>query len=236
MQDRYTGDIGDYVKYGLLRAIADGRSLGVAWYLFPDEGHNADGRHIDYLQKPNLWRAHDPELFDSLKRIVEEDRRKVTDIEELGILGAARFSSECLSAPDLTPAQRRIWRSRWFENVKAGLLGCDVVFADPDNGLCDDERFRAGSVKDWKKIPLSEAKALAQGRTAVIYHHNTRRKGGHELEIAYWIGQLGANTLALRWRAYGSRTFFVINPAPDVCERLRKFALEWGAKAELYYQ
>jgi len=24
MQDRYTGDIGDFVKYGLLRALADG--------------------------------------------------------------------------------------------------------------------------------------------------------------------------------------------------------------------
>ena len=33
MQNRYVGDIGDYVKYGLLRALADGRQLGVAWYL-----------------------------------------------------------------------------------------------------------------------------------------------------------------------------------------------------------
>ena len=59
MQDRYTGDIGDYVKCGLLRALAGGRNLGVAWYLFPDEDHNSDGRHIDYLGQPDLWRAHD---------------------------------------------------------------------------------------------------------------------------------------------------------------------------------
>ena len=33
MQDRYTGDIGDFAKYGLLRALEAGHRLGVAWYL-----------------------------------------------------------------------------------------------------------------------------------------------------------------------------------------------------------
>ena len=42
MQNRYVGDIGDFGKYGLLRAHF-GRKyqiplrLGVVWYLFPDE-------------------------------------------------------------------------------------------------------------------------------------------------------------------------------------------------------
>jgi hypothetical protein len=83
-------------------------------------------------------------------------------------------------------------------------------------------------------MPLREAKALAKKRTAVIYHHNTRRKGGHEQEIEYWIDQLGAGTLAFRWRAYGNRTFFVINPAYNMDKVLQKFAREWGPKAEIY--
>ena len=234
MQDRYTGDIGDYVKYGLLRALAEGSNLGVVWYLFPDEGHNADGRHIDYLKNPDLWRAHDPALFDALERIVAADKRKVSDIEVSGILGAARFSSERLLAPELTPAQRRVWRSRWFENVQAALRGCDLVFADPDNGLCEDVKFQSDRVKDWKRMPVNEAKALAKGRTAIIYHHNTRQKGGHEQEIADWIERLGADTLALRWRAYSSRTFFILNPTPSMDELLKRFAQEWGPKAELH--
>jgi len=45
MQDRYAGDVGDFVKLGLLRAISPGRKLGVAWYRYPDEAHNGDGRH-----------------------------------------------------------------------------------------------------------------------------------------------------------------------------------------------
>ncbi len=38
MQDRYAGDIGDFVKLGLLRAISPGYALGLAWYHVPDEG------------------------------------------------------------------------------------------------------------------------------------------------------------------------------------------------------
>lgn len=36
MQNRYTGDIGDYVKYALLRALIKGHRLDVAWYLSPN--------------------------------------------------------------------------------------------------------------------------------------------------------------------------------------------------------
>ena len=234
MQDRYTGDIGDYVKYGILRALVNGQRLGVAWYLFPDEDHNADGRHVDYLQNSDHWRGHDAVLYDALKRIVAEDRRSVSDIELSGVLGSARFLGDILSTPELTPAQRPAWRARWFKNVHNALQGCDVVFADPDNGLCENEGFRPGRVKDWKRIPLREARALAEGRTAVIYHHNTRRAGGHEKEIAYWINLLGKGTLALRWRAYSSRTFFVVNPAPGMADKMKKFAHEWGPKAELH--
>ena len=43
---RYVGDIGDYLKFGLLRALSPGHRLGVASWLYPDENHNRDGRHI----------------------------------------------------------------------------------------------------------------------------------------------------------------------------------------------
>ena len=54
MQDRYAGDVDDYVKLALLRALAPGRKLGVAWYLYPDEDHNADGRHVSYITAAEL--------------------------------------------------------------------------------------------------------------------------------------------------------------------------------------
>ena len=52
MQNRYTGDIGDFSKLGLLRALqAAGFSIGLNWYLTPDETHNGDGRRIHYLSQ-----------------------------------------------------------------------------------------------------------------------------------------------------------------------------------------
>ena len=52
MQDRYTGDIGDFSKLGVLRALQNaGLSIGLNWYLTPDETHNSDGRHVNYLDQ-----------------------------------------------------------------------------------------------------------------------------------------------------------------------------------------
>ena len=72
MQDRYVGDIGDFGKYGLLRAISGMHDpvrnqhlqLGIAWYLFPDESHTADGKFTGYLEDEGdnhkKFRACDP--------------------------------------------------------------------------------------------------------------------------------------------------------------------------------
>ena len=50
MQNRYTGDIGDFGKLGMLRALqAQDLTLGVNCYLAPDEDHNDDGKHTKYL-------------------------------------------------------------------------------------------------------------------------------------------------------------------------------------------
>jgi hypothetical protein len=83
-------------------------------------------------------------------------------------------------------------------------------------------------------LPMSEARTLAQGRTAVIYHHNSRYPGGHAKEVSDWIARLGPNTTAMRWRAYGSRTFFVMNPTPDMFALLETFSERWGPQAEFY--
>ena len=237
MQDRYTGDIGDYVKYALLRYLARDRRIGVTWYLYPDEA-NGDGRHTTYLSEPGTWRRLDPELFDELKLIVNPDYdhrpREVRSIEQSPLFLDVTFSSERLDQDALAQKERRDWRAGWFERVLEDLKDCDILFADPDNGLCQDERFRPGEAKGWKRMPLSEAQKLAKGRTAIIYHHNSRFKGGHDAEIDYWGPLLGSGTLALKYSAYSNRTFFVVNPDRDIAARLAAFAELWQPKARLY--
>jgi hypothetical protein len=233
MQDRYTGDIGDYVTYALLRSLGPGGRLGVAWYLHPDETHNGDGRHTRYLDVPSRWRPLDPALFDALANLVRSDRRTVAAIEGCGVLGSARFSGVRLACGAETPAERAAWRAAWFRGVLGDLAGCELVFADPDNGLCEDARFRPERRACWKSLPLSEAHALAEGRSALIYHHNSRYKGGHRAEIAHWLARLGAHTLALYWRGYSNRTFFLVSPTEEWAARAHSFAAAWAPHVEL---
>ena len=64
MKDQYFGDINDYRKYGLLRALqsnADGRLL-VAWMLTPDDG-GRDGGLRSYLEDPQTRRNYRSRAF-----------------------------------------------------------------------------------------------------------------------------------------------------------------------------
>jgi len=237
MQDRYTADIGDFVKYALLRYLAQGKRLGIAWYLYPDEA-NGDGKHTGYLLEPEMWRHLDPELFDELRLIVDPDNshkpREVRSIEQSPLFEDVTFSSERLDPNRIVPKERRDWRAKWFERVLRDLEGTDVIFADPDNGLCQDETFSPGEAKGWKRMPLSEAHKLAELGTAIIYHHNSRFKGGHDAEIDYWASVLGNGSLAMKYSAYSNRTFFVLNPDREIAARLDEFTDLWQPKARLY--
>ena len=213
MQGEFVGDIGDLAKLGLLRALsADKKQLGVAWYLYPDQGRN-DGQHFEYVDQPQYWRAIDPGLFGGLQGIITRWRnnqgpRAVMDPAYLSLLPGAVFADEMLRA-DGQP-NRAEWRRGWFKRVANQLRDCDLVFVDPDNGLCANYRFNYnGGNHGWKRLPLGEALALSDNCTAVIYHHNSRFVGGSRAEIDHWMQQLPDCTHAFRCRRYGNRTFFV---------------------------
>lgn len=233
MQNRYAGDIGDFAKYGLLRAIGDGYRLGVAWYLYPDELHNADGKYTAYLDHPQKWRHLDPELFDGLGTIVRESQRDLKIIETSGLLGNAVYANEPLAFQG-DALKRGAERSSWFQNVLSNLKTCNIVFADPDNGLCEDHKYKVTRQSYWKRLPLSEAHILAAGRTAVIYHHNSRFRGGHAAEIQHWLNLLGSAAIALYWRTVSNRTFFILNPTNEIKQRVKEFVAIWEPYFEMH--
>lgn len=226
MQNRYAGDIGDYIKLALLRHLSLGKKLGIAWYLYPDEGHNADGRHIDYLSNPKKWRHLDPDLFDALTKVAS-GTRSVARLQSTGAIDPTQVSSKT-TLMDVAASERSNARAKWFNQNLHALAGCDLVFADPDNGITDDGTHRRRQKTFGKQMPLSEVLALAEGRSAVIYHHNTRFKGGHDKEVEYWLAQLGQNTLAVRANAYSCRTLFVLNPDKYITTRTIEFCQRWS--------
>jgi hypothetical protein len=234
MQDRYFGDVGDYIKFALLRFLSPGFRLGVAWYLYPDEKHNSDGRHTAYLSNPAVWRDLDEMLFGRLSEVIKLGR-SISILEGSGLLKADyyRASTACFEGDAAT---RDLFRANWFRKLKATLSSCDLVFADPDNGLVDDDPRRRRLRKFGKHMPLNEAKELAEGRTVVVYHHNSRFRGGHDHEVDHWLNQLGDSAFAVRANAFSCRTFFIINPTSEIKERASEFCKRWSAHKVRYHE
>ena len=150
LQNRYFGDVGDFGKYGLLRKICGitsggtELSLGVVWYLVPDEGHNNDGKHVSYLDKSEAYCPCDPKLFKSLKNWVESAQRAVIKIQNSDLLPYdTAYHDECLTYENVTENKARLdHRCAWLCKAKNEIQESDVVFLDPDNGF---------EVKSYKK-------------------------------------------------------------------------------------
>jgi hypothetical protein len=112
VQNRYTGDVGDFGKFGLLRVLApenSGVRLGLIWYLYPDEEGNADGKYVQYLDPSEKndcrFRACDSKLYDALRKLVDSGNRRVDQVPKLGILPGRVFFDEQLRFPG-PPAER----------------------------------------------------------------------------------------------------------------------------------
>ena len=222
MQDRYLGDIGDFAKFGLLRALVGderGLRLGVLWYRVPDESHTNDGRHIDYLQPTaaniNRYRVCDPVLYDSLGALVRAGSRVVSAVSESRLLPAdTTYHDEPLSFRDVAPGKRRAHREQWLAKAHERVADAALVFLDPDNGIevKTDRHTREGPKYAYYDdvTPLSRA-----GKTVVIYQH-ANRDGSFADQIrgrlAALQSRLGGPTeafVAVRWLRLSPRAFIV---------------------------
>jgi hypothetical protein len=239
MQDRYVGDIGDYVKLSLLRSLAPNHSLGVGWWLYPDESHNGDGRHIDYLRDSLKWRGFDETVFDGLRRIVDGGARRVQALEQAGLVPGATYFNELIPTVGEFH-QRALAREVWFRRLCLALAGANVIFLDPDNGL-ETKNFKPGAKRAGKSVSLSELQALrAPNRTLIVYHHQTRMKNGHDYELGHWGKRLHeagfASVDALRASAYSARAFFFLEATPVVRQRMALLAQNWGERRLVWHE
>ncbi len=233
MQNRYAGDIGDYVKLSILRSLMPGRSLGIGWWLYPDESHNADGKHVRYLQAPERWRRYDADLFDYLGRLVQAGSRNVNALQNDAILPGATYFDE--QVPTLGRSHdRRLARQDWLTRLRDEVHHCDLVFLDPDNGF-ETKNFDPGAAKAGKSLGLDELHSLrAPGRVLVAYHHQTRMPGGHQAELLHWGKRLHSagfeRVSALRASAISVRAFFILDGCDEIHSRGAALSERWGDK------
>jgi hypothetical protein len=232
VQNRYVADIGDYVKLAILRELARGRRLGVAWWRFPDENHNADGGHRKYLERQNEWKHFDPDLFEALLKIEKEGKKDVRAIEKAAVLRHAVFASVEIPCCKVLPfSLRPAERSKWLAGIKKKLKDCNLVFLDPDNGIAP-EGLRLTQRRAGKSVTIEEMKALQErNRAMVVYHHQTHYRGGHISEIYDLATRLRKSGLhvsgALRARPWSPRVFFILNGDKELHERAKSIAERW---------
>lgn len=236
MQNRYTGDIGDYAKLGLLRALQSaGLTIGVNWYLVPDESHNADGSYTKY---PSL-RKCDEELWDRLKTIVDSGQRKVSKLETDSILKAV-FFSQTLDFAQKKKSERNAIRADWHTAALKALEHLNVIFVDPDNGLLVPSV--AGTDKENKFVTTDELEAYyRQGSTVIYYQHKARRQNAfyadQHLALLRRPEFKSATGLGLKFSKTSQRYFFFL-VQPEHQQIIRKtlhlfMASPWGECFEL---
>ncbi|MCD4766574.1 MAG: hypothetical protein K8R34_08695 [Methanosarcinales archaeon] len=230
MQNRYTADIGDFGKYGLLRALCstvdDGSKLrlGVVWYLVPDESHNDDGKFIQYLdhstKNEHRFRWCDPELYDALADIIRKKDRNVSSIRKYSILPPGTvFYEEPLTfdgTPANSPGARRnriAYRNGWMQDALSATQDCDIIFVDPDNGL------EAGTKRHLKQGPkyvfFDELEPYCKREQSLIIYHHTSRRGTAEEQVRERLAQIderlnSSSTFALLYHRGSSRAFLVV--------------------------
>ena len=223
MQDRYSGDIGDFAKFAVLRGLftKDRFHLGLVWYLTSQQGDPAgDGRHTRYLERSprndTLYRACDPPLFDSLARLVESGTRSVSQYPSLAVLpeDTVYVDTPLLFGPTELQHDRIQRRTRWLRDAIDKTAECDAVMFDPDNGL---EVKSAGryTKRGPKYVFFDElAKYVQRDQTIVIYQHAIR-SGTLDQQVSTRLKQLRdrlnltAEPFGLVWRSVSPRAFLV---------------------------
>lgn len=233
MQNRYVGDIGDFGKYGLLRALTGPTPplrLGVVWYLFPDESNSGDGRLTGFLSKSdhNYQRfcTCDPTLYENLRHLVSRGQRDVASVQRMGILPADTLYYECsLSYPrHMKRPERQTLRESWIKGALKTTESADLIFLDPDNGI-------AGKTSPWRKkgpkyVFMDDLERFyTRGQSLIVYHHLGRHKpandqiGSLSESIRHCL-KLSRPPIPLRYRRGTSRVYFII-PQEKHCANLQ---------------
>jgi hypothetical protein len=224
MRHEYAGDVGDYVKYALLRAIcaaAPGLRLGVVWYLTDHAENGADGRQRPHLTADG-WEQLDPKLLAELRRLDKlPGGITLEHIEKSPILpGGTVFISEPMPGPEVPAPTRAGVRALWFDRARTAVAGCDLLFLDPDNGL-EVASIPANAPRAGKYAMTVEVAALlATGAGVILYQHGNRTTWPeHRAQILARLteahsGNLSVRTLRLRAHG-GSRSFLCLSTGPD---------------------
>ncbi len=169
MKNQYFGDVNDYRKYGLIRALTGQGTLSsmICWMLTEDDDRS-DGGKLDYLLKPDTWRVYDEELFETIREaVVVEGERSVRVANEKDVIPGAYYYETLLT-------DDKIERTVYFAQFLQEAHGKDLYFFDPDNGM-EVPSVPIGRKNSSKYLYWQELKGIHEkGASVLIYQHFPR--------------------------------------------------------------
>jgi hypothetical protein len=226
MQQRRFGSIGDLVKLAFLHHLQEGRHLAVCWYL-TGQGANRPlpQKHFAYLKRPTEFRNLAPEIFDTLKSIVESSTvglSYITALEASGVLNDAVFHHEQVP-------KRAALRKSWTTSLVDSVSKANLIFLDPDNGI-------QGRRLTPKHVALAEIAALRRQERALV---TVQHQSGQKLEvksIAERLKSIGCQRLEIvRFRLVSSQFYVIVDYDNSLDARISCFARKWGNWAKIYH-
>ena len=208
MKNQYASDIGDYTKLGLLRSLENaGFSIGINWYLTPDEPKHSktftDGKHTKFLECD--CDTPDVDLHCALKEIGLSKNRSVKRLEGTKLFENALFWNKLLDAQN---------RDKWHLQALKKLGNQGIIFLDPDNGL-EVKSIKPYSKNGNKYTTYQEAADYyANGATVIIYNHRDRKPKSEYLKRFYRFKDIeetkNAKMFYLRASRYSVRDYLFL--------------------------
>lgn len=229
MQNRYTGDIGDFGKFLLLKHLFPLHRIATIWYLYPDETHNTDGRHTVEESNINLFRACskiDPEMSAKFHTIHTQGFRHVNMFETLNILeNGGYFTQEILG-------KKEAYRDEWLKQASEFIVKekYDVVCLDPDNGIEPSSMSKLSAIKKGKYATFEEIDhffSLKGVQHVVIYQHFNRMKNHSQqmMDMKNTFESRYANTAiitVIRHNPVQARFYILLSKIPIPIDQLEE--------------
>ena len=193
MRDAYVGNLGDFAKYSLLRALT-GRPekseqplpLHTVWFRVRNDmpPEPSTGRGWDYLRHPDRFKVCDRRLFECLTGFGRPEERSLDRVRRSDILPpGTRFRPE--KVPDCYHARdRRAAREAWTREMvsKVASQPCRIVFLDPDVGLAPTSLETRASPRHVYPCEVNRFLESDPDWTLVVYQSLQRNRSSRPLE------------------------------------------------------
>ena len=203
MRDAYVGNLGDFAKYSLLRALTgrpdrpeDALPLHVVWFRVRNDmdQRSDENRGWWYLDDRLRVRACDPRLFECLKEFRSPRERSLDRVQSMGILPpGTHYHSERVPDshhPSDRHAARRVWTSRVVSAVASQPR--PIVFLDPDVGIAPAAERTSASPRHVYPSEVDQLlERMDPGGALVVYQSLVRDGRGTRLRSwtdANWYG------------------------------------------------